>query len=166
MPLAPQHVRTYFITSVCASRRRIFQTDRNCELMLDAIRSNRQKGRMQIHSFVLMPDHMHLLLTPAPEVSLEKAMQFLKGGFSFLPRSKLDVWQRSFAEQRVADRAGFLAMTAYIEQNPVRAKLVADAGEFAHSSAGRPGWVDPTPAWFLAIAGAEAPSLAHPVSGT
>jgi putative transposase len=133
--------------------------------MLDVIRSNRQQGRMQIHSFVLMPDHMHLLLTPAPDVSLEKAMQFLKGGFSFLLRSKLDVWQRSYAEQRIVDRAAFLAMTTYIEQNPVRARLTADAREFSYSSAGRPELVDPTPEWLLEIAGAEAPYFGGSVSG-
>ena len=38
---------------------------------------------MQVHEFVFMPNHVHLLITPAPDVSLEKAMQFIKGGFSY-----------------------------------------------------------------------------------
>ncbi|MGH9602658.1 MAG: transposase, partial [Terriglobales bacterium] len=39
---------------------------------------SRRKDRFLLHEFVLMPDHFHILLTPAPEVSLEKAMQFIK----------------------------------------------------------------------------------------
>jgi putative transposase len=50
-----------------------------------------------------MPDHAHLLLTPAPEVSLEKAMQYTKGGFSFRLKSKLDVWERSYDSRRIID---------------------------------------------------------------
>jgi putative transposase len=94
MKYAPQHTRTYFITAVCADRRRIFQTTANASLMIDVLQTNRTKNRMQIHAFVLMPDHMHLLLTPAPEVSLEKAMQFLKGGYSFRLKRKLGVGER------------------------------------------------------------------------
>ena len=39
-----------------------------------------------------MPDHIHLLLTPAQEVSIEKAMQFIKGNFSFHLRSAFDAF--------------------------------------------------------------------------
>ncbi len=92
MPLAPQEIRTFFVTTATANRRRLFQVERNAELFLEVLQQNRTKGRLQLHAFVIMPDHVHLLLTPAPEISLEKAMQFLKGGFSFQLKSKLDVW--------------------------------------------------------------------------
>jgi putative transposase len=39
-----------------------------------------------------MPDHLHLLITPAAEISLERAMQFIKGGFSFRLKSQDAVW--------------------------------------------------------------------------
>ena len=87
MHLAPQETRTYFLTFVCAQRWRLFQVERNAELMLSVLQMQREVGRMQVHAFVLMPDHVHLLLTPAPEVSLEKSVQFVKGGFSFCSRA-------------------------------------------------------------------------------
>ena len=83
MPHAPQDLRTFFITTVTANRRRLFQVEANAALLLDVLQENRTKCRVALHAFVLMPDHIHLLLTPAPEVSLEKAIQFIKGGFSF-----------------------------------------------------------------------------------
>ena len=51
--------------------------------------------------FVIMRDHLHVLIKPAPDVSLEKTMQFIKGGFSFRLRSKRDVWERSFNEAQI-----------------------------------------------------------------
>jgi len=40
-------------------------------------------GHPALHAFVVMPEHVHLLLTPAPEVALEKVAQLIKGVFSF-----------------------------------------------------------------------------------
>ena len=148
MRLAPQEVRTYFITAVCAGRRRVFQTDTNADLMINVMQSNRNKGRMQIHAFVLMPDHMHLVLTPAADVSLEKAMQFLKCGYSFLLKSKLDVWERSYRERRLVDAQDFVTARQDIEQNPVRARIASRPAEHPFSSAGLGHMVDATPSWF------------------
>jgi putative transposase len=96
-----------------------------------------------------MPDHLHLLLTPAPDVSLEKAMQFIKGGFSFNLKSKLEVWSRSFNETQILDLKKFEACRTYIEQNPVRAHLVASAEQYPYSSANSPLLIDSRPAHFI-----------------
>jgi len=102
MPLpAPQELRTYFVTAVTANRRRLFQVETTADLLLKTISDYRDQGRFQLHAFVVMPDHLHALLTPAPDVSLEKAMQYIKGGFSFRLKSKLDVWSRSFNESQI-----------------------------------------------------------------
>jgi putative transposase len=91
MRLAPQEIRTYFVTTVTASRRRLFQVESNAQLFVDVLQDQRAKNRIALHAFVIMPDHVHLILTPAPEISLEKAMQYIKGGFSFQLKSNLDV---------------------------------------------------------------------------
>ena len=103
MPFAPQEIRTFFVTTNTAGRRRLFQVESNAELLLNVLREDRAKGRYRLHAFVLMPDHVHLLLTPAGNVSLEKAMQYMKGGFSFRLKSKLSVWQPSFSLRRIED---------------------------------------------------------------
>ena len=102
MPLpAPQELRTYFVTAVTANRRRLFQVEANADLLLNTLTDYRDQNRYHLHSFVVMPDHFHAILTPAPEISLEKAMQYIKGGFSFRLKSKLDVWSRSFNESQI-----------------------------------------------------------------
>ena len=148
MPLAPQEIRTYFITTVTASRRRVFQVERNALLLINHLQEQRSKKRMEIHAFVVMPDHVHLLLTPAEDVSLEKAMQFIKGGFSFRLKSKMDVWERSYDSRRIMSAEGFQNRVRYIQQNPVEELLVGEAGMFPYSSMGQDGSVDPMPLHF------------------
>jgi putative transposase len=149
MHLAPQEIRTYFITTVTASRRRLFQVHRNAELLIDTLQDQRSSQRLALHAFVVMPDHVHLMLTPAPEVSLEKAMQYIKGGFSFRLKSKLDVWQRSYDSRRILNAEDFAERIRYIHQNPVRAHMVVRAEAYPFSSAGREHLIDPPPTHFL-----------------
>ena len=91
MRLAPQELRTYFVTSVTAQRRRLFQVTATAELLQRTILDYRGQGKFLLLAFVIMPDHLHALITPAANVLLEKAMQFSNGGFSFRLKSKLDV---------------------------------------------------------------------------
>ena len=93
-----------------------------------------------------MPDHLHALITPAPDVSLEKAMQFIKGGFSFRLKSKLDVWMRSFNESQISTEEKFTSCVRYIEENPVRRRLAATTAAYPFSSAAhKRGAMDPIP---------------------
>jgi putative transposase len=144
---APQETRTYFLTLVTAQRRRIFQVTSTAELMMNHLQNQRTKNRMDIYAFVIMPDHIHLLLTPSHDVSLEKAAQYIKGGFSFLLKSKIDVWERGYNEVQVTIADQFDSIRNYIKTNPVRAHLTSEAGAYLYSSAGQPDLVDPTPPW-------------------
>jgi putative transposase len=134
MRRAPQEIRTFFTTAVTANRRRLFQIERNAELLIRILQDNHEKGRFQLHAYVIMPDHIHLLLTPAENVSIEKAMQYIKGGFSFQLKSAFDVWERSFKEHRIKDEQDYFHHLHYIEQNPVRANLSPTADQFPYSS--------------------------------
>jgi putative transposase len=92
-----------------------------------------------------MPDHFHALITPAPDVSLEKAMQVIKGGFSFRLKSKLDVWERSFNESQITTEEKFINCVRYIEENPVRRGLASTPQDYSFSSAAHSP-LDPMPA--------------------
>src|ERR1700757_1716664 len=92
-----------------------------------------------------MPDHVHALLTPAPEIFLERAMQFIKGGFSYRLKSRPPVWQASFTNHRVRDWEDFEHHREYIRMNPVRARLAARAEAYPYSSAVGVMRLDPVP---------------------
>jgi putative transposase len=145
LPLAPQELRTYFITAVTADRRRLFQVEEKAQLLQDTLLDYRRQGRFELHAFVIMPDHLHAIVTPAPDVSLEKALQYIKGGYSFRPKSKLDVWAKGYNESQIRTFEKFVSCRVYIEANPVRARLVAAPELFRFSSAPNIGLIDPCP---------------------
>jgi len=78
---------------------------------------------------------------------LEKAIQLMKGGFSFRLKSKLDVWERGHFDRRIKDREGYEACVGYIHVNPVKARLAANAEDFKYSSAHPSASVDSMPDW-------------------
>ncbi len=93
---------------------------------------------MIVHEFVVMPNHVHILMTLPGEMSVEKAMQLIKGGFSFRANKELgfrgEIWQRGFSDVRIVDEQSFEEHRAYIENNPVKAGLVSAAEEYPFGS--------------------------------
>jgi len=116
--------------------RPLLQSERNATLFIDVLRSYVAAGKFQVHDFVVMPDHVHLLVTVGSGMSIEKAMQFIKGGFSYRLKKELgysgEVWQRGYSEVRVEDRQSFLQLRNYIAENPVRAGLVDSPEKFPY----------------------------------
>ena len=154
--MCPKERRTFFVTTVTANRRRLFQVNANAALLLDVLRNYREQGRFALHAFVVMPDHLHVLLTPAPDISLERATQFIKGGFSFRLKGKPPVWDRKL--QRSADcHPGKVRIVQEIlrsvqeihRRTPVRAGLSACVANYVHSSANFLEGVDPIPRHFV-----------------
>ena len=128
---------TFFISTQTLNRRRLFQVGANCQLLFDTLQHYRREGHYKLHAFVIMPDHIHLLLTPQ-EIPIERAVMLIKGGFSHSMESKFPIWQRSFTDRRVRDRADFDAHKNYIHDNPVRARLCQRPEDFRWSSAYHP----------------------------
>jgi len=99
----------------------------------------RSQKKFKISDFVVMPDHVHLQLTVNESMSIEKAMQLIKGGFSYRVRKELgyqgEICQRGFSEIRILNRSSFLKHREYIEQNPVEAGLVDSPEKYPYSSA-------------------------------
>jgi len=114
------------------------------QLFVETLAHYRDEGRFLLHEFVVMPDHVHLLITPAEQISLERAMQFIKGGFSFRLKQG-SIWQASFSNHRVQDLEDYAKHREYIWLNPVRARFVARAEEYAYSSAAGKLRLDPIP---------------------
>lgn len=136
---APQSTRTFFVTSTTIGRRALLQSDRMAALLVDVLTENRRKKRFLLHEFVVMPNHFHLLLTPAADIPLEKALQFIKGGFSYRAKREMqfafEIWQPSFVNHRIRDVEDYKRHHTYIWENPVKAGLSERAELFAWSSA-------------------------------
>jgi len=114
--------------------RRLLQSERNANLLINVLRSLVVERKFQLHDFVVMPDHVHLLLTVFDEMTIEKAMQLIKGRFSHRLSHELgykgEVWQRGFTEEQVINKESLEAHRAYIVNNPVKAGLAASPDEY------------------------------------
>jgi REP element-mobilizing transposase RayT len=99
---------------------------------------DREGGQYQLHAWVVMPNHVHMLVTPRVPVSM--LMQSLKRFTAreanrLLNRTRQAFWQDESYDHLVRDQAEFGRIVAYIEMNPVRAGLVASPEAFPWSSA-------------------------------
>jgi putative transposase len=118
----------YFVSTQTEGRKPFFRHERWARLMLSTIHHYEGTG-YKLHAYVVMPDHLHLLVTPTE--SVEKSMQLIKGGFSFRAKKELEwngeIWQSGFTDHRIRDEEDWLKHLAYIQNNPVDAHLVGDA---------------------------------------
>ena len=130
---------TYFVTSATWQRRCIFVVENMARLFLKTLYGYRHEGRYQLHAFVLMPDHFHLLITPVSGMTLERVMQLVKGGFSHALGEELGrgkpVWERGFTDHRIRGAEDFEHHRNYIHANPVEASLVEKASDYRYCSA-------------------------------
>ncbi len=130
---------TYFVTASTCEKQYLLQSERMAKLFVDVLFHYQNQGKYRLHEFVVMPNHFHVLLTPLFTVTLEKAVQFIKGGFSYRARKELgfvgEIWQTSFYDHRVRDANEYSRFRHYIHMNPVRRGLVPIPEEFRFSSA-------------------------------
>jgi REP element-mobilizing transposase RayT len=110
------------------------------DMMVEAIQYNASTlGHYVLHAFVVMPNHVHLLATPA--VALPKLTKSLKGITAKRANAMLGLtgrpfWQEESYDHLVRHEREFEKIRDYIEGNPVRAGLVSETSEYRWSSAG------------------------------
>ena len=120
---------TYFLTSRTWEGREIFRKETACAIFIDTLMRYSDDEAHALHAFVLMPDHFHILLTPAKDKSLERVMQYIKGGSAHAIRKELNfsfpVWQRGYSDHRIRDKADFEGHVGYVHRNPARRRLAS-----------------------------------------
>lgn len=167
---------TYFVTTNAFQSTSLFQVEETAQIIVRKMLEYRDKGTYLLHDFVLMPNHLHLILTPADTVTLEKSMQFIKGGSSHeihkVRGGRLEIWQPGFHDSRVTGPTDYQKKRDYIWFNPVARKLVERPELWVYGSASGKYAVDPIPQGLKPIGshcndvGAEAPTPGGLTGGT
>jgi len=155
---------TYFVTTDTWQRRGLFRTPAIASIVEDAIFHYRDQGNYLVHRHVVMPDHLHLILTPGNSTTLEKAVQLIKGGSSHeigkRDGMRFPVWHAGFTEHQIRDQQDFDSHVKYIDENPVKARLAEKSTEYRWGSAAGKFALDRWPV----ASGAKAPSSAGGVT--
>lgn len=147
---------SYLVTTKCGQSRHVFAVTENAEILLATLFHYRDSAQYLLHEFVVMPDHLQLIVTPGRDTSLEKAVQLIKGGSSHqIHRArghKMEIWQEGFYDWTIRDVDDWKSKSHYVHNNPVRALLVRLPSEWPYSSASGKFVLDPMPARYGTLA--------------
>lgn len=133
IPDIPQHIITRGV-----DRQAVFFQNSDYLLYLDALRDSATRYQCQVHAYVLMTNHVHLLVTPEHERSVPSMMQAM--GRNYVQRLNAryrrtgTLWEGRYKASLVQSNRYLLACQRYIELNPVRAGMTAGPGEYPFSS--------------------------------
>ena len=120
------------------NRQAIFATAADRQMMLDLLDENARKFGVAIHAYVLMDNHFHLLATPQTLDGLPQMMQAVGRRyvryFNDSQQRSGTLWEGRYKSTLIQTERYLLACMAYIDLNPVRAGMVAQARDYPWSS--------------------------------
>jgi putative transposase len=123
----------YFVSSQTVERQPFFRHERWAVMMQEVFQHYRGESYL-LHAYVVMPDHFHLIISP--NGTLERAMQNIKGGFSFRAKSafgwKHNIWQVGFSDHRIRDAEDWDRHVAHMRRNPVKDKLCSSSEDYRY----------------------------------
>jgi putative transposase len=100
----------------------------------------RQRFAMCIYGYVVMPEHVHLLVSEPGRATLAEAMHFLKLSFSKRLHSRngsagsSSFWQKRYYDRNVRDEREFAVKLRYLHRNPVKRGLIKEPADWKWSS--------------------------------
>lgn len=116
----------------------IFTKPDDCEAFVELVRQSTVASGIDVHAFVVMTTHYHLLLTPHSSTALPRAMKRINGGYVRYFNRKCDrlgtLWNGRYKSRLIEDERYWLTCLRYIEYNPVEARMVADPAKYPWSS--------------------------------
>jgi putative transposase len=123
----------HFLTFSCYHRRDYLSTVAAMDLFEDALERVRRRYLFVVAGYVVMPEHVHLLVNEPKRALLSKAIQALKLSVSMRGRER-PFWQAHYYDFNVSTHEKFVEKLRYIHRNPVRRGLVAQPEDWKWSS--------------------------------
>ena len=128
-----QSAQSHFVTFTCYHRRRGFDSPAAYDPFVQVLERMRCRFDLCIYGYVVMPEHVHLLLSEPPRGLLAEAIHYLK--LSFAKRLGAGAfWQKRYYDRNLRDEREFHEKLRYIHRNPVKRGLVPEAGDWKWSS--------------------------------
>ena len=116
--------QSHFVTFCCYHRHRLFTTDVSRRTFESALERVRRSFRLHVYGYVVMPEHVHLLLSEPEKDTLADALKSLKQGVSRRLIGDADhFWQKRYYDFNIRNYPQFVEKLRYIHRNPVNAGL-------------------------------------------
>jgi putative transposase len=127
--------QSHFVTFCSDHRRRLLTTDASRRIFESALERVRVSFRLQVYGYVVMPEHVHLLLSEPQRDTLADALKSLKQGSSRrLIGDAEHFWQKRYYDFNIRNYSQFVEKLRYIHRNPVRAGLCERPEDWEWSS--------------------------------
>src|SRR5437868_4578462 len=145
-----QSKQSHFITFSCYRRLPRFERERIRDFFVESLERTRERYRLRVFGYVVMPEHVHLLVSE-PEVGvLSTAIQALKVSVAQLAirrfgQSLAPFWQKRYYDHNVRDARSFVIKLRYIHRNPVTRGLCKEPAQWKWSSFRHYASADPGP---------------------
>ncbi|WAR43660.1 REP-associated tyrosine transposase [Methylomonas rapida] len=120
----------YLITTVTQNRRPVFADLFAARLLVQTLRFEQQRHTADTLAYVVMPDHLHWLMTLGPSQPLAKVVQAIKA--SSAKRIGQPIWQAGYHDHALRKEEDLQAVARYVIANPLRAGLVERIGDYPH----------------------------------
>lgn len=120
------------------NRQDIFMDTSDFQRMLELLETHAKAQGVEVHAYVLMSNHLHLLVTPQQDNALPLMMQALGRSYVMYFNKRHGrsgtLWEGRYRSTLIQSDRYLLACMAYIDLNPVRAGMVAQASDYPWSS--------------------------------
>jgi putative transposase len=123
----------HFITFSCHNRKPYLNTSTSRDIFEHSLESTRKSYKFEVLGYVIMPEHVHLLLSEPEAKPLATALQALKLSVSKLSTPK-PFWQTRYYDFNVYTHDKRVEKIKYMHRNPVTRGLVANPEDWPHSS--------------------------------
>jgi putative transposase len=120
----------YLVTTVTRERLPVFDCFSSARCVVRALQIEHMTGRALTLAFMVMPDHLHWLLTLGSSAPLSQVVRTVKSVVAHHLGGR--IWQQGFHDHAVRAEEDLPAIGRYIVKNPVRAGLVGKAGHYSH----------------------------------
>lgn len=148
----------YFITTITDDRIRVFSDEENIRILLASMREFLDSCAVKLHAFVILPEHIHLLIAPTNNAfTISYFMKGIKGKSAFeinrrntiknrtvktvptklikmVENVPMRIWQHQFLDHIVRDDEDYRVHIEYIHNNPVKHNLCKTPEEYKWSS--------------------------------
>ena len=139
MTLTPNKEKTFFITFNVYGKRPLFRNPKACSFFLHTLRYYKPQLKFQLLGYVVMEDHIHLLMRTPQNMSISPIIQKIKGAFGrkwkMMNPWKGPVWQKSFFNSILDDDASLKQRLNHIHNHPVERGLSPSRTGYPYSSA-------------------------------
>jgi putative transposase len=133
--------QAHFLTFSCYHRFPLFAQMHMEDVFLLALEQTRKRFAMCVYGYVVMPEHVHLLVSEPVGEALAKFMQILKTKAALRARKlgqrtagELPFWQARYFDHNVRNHEGFVTQLRYIHRNPVKRGLCLQPEDWTWSS--------------------------------